>query len=305
MATPKGKKGPKARPKRPTPVPRLRLDDSAARYARLLADPCNGDLVNAPFGDGYGGMVARFENEYNVGIQPTETAAAIFFNPTSGAVSISNTLLVDGTSIITPVTLPATALPGRNFLDANASQFRALAACMQIYWPGSELARQGMVSLGRFPAEVQDDTGLFVSRLRTASNYSKRMPDDCFEIIWRPSEVDMIPRQTTGGVGVVNGGTCLVGTASGLPPGIGIRVRIVVVYEWMPDPLSGFKTTVVKPTQPTTLATVLSRLDATGDWMAGTAHRAGRAISSLYHGVGSIVNVTNGARRMGAAMLGM
>lgn len=286
------------------PRPRgMSLSDAGARYARLLADPCNGDLVHGPFGDGLGGMVARFEKEYVINNSATDTAAFIAWIPSTGAVLINNAPLTSSTDVITTVNLLNSSWPGYDFLFANASHARPLAACMQIYWPGSELNRQGIVSLGRQPAEFTNDANLSVERLRAQANYIKRMPNDVFEIVWRPTEVDLIGREWVSSPGAAAGATALVGTATSIPPSTGIRIRLVGVYEWLPDPASGFKNTIVRTPQPHRLADILAYLDRAGDWMSGTAHAAGRAISSLAGGVGSIMALGNGANRLGRAML--
>lgn len=306
MAKSKAKAVPKARPVQRQPG-RLALGDAGARYAKLLADPCSADLCNGPFGDGFGGLVARFEKEYVVNNSATDVAAFVGFTPATGVVAISTTPITDATAAITPVGLVPAANPGYLFLSSNASAVRPLAACMQIYWPGSELNRQGIVSLGRHNAEVYNDAGLSVDSLRTQANYVKRMPADVFEIVWRPTERDLmgtewgptIPSLTTTNF------TTLIGTATGIPVSTGMRVRIVAVYEWMPDPASGFKNVIVKSVQPHRLADILAALDRAGDWMSGTAHSAGRAISSLAGGVASIMSLGNGANRIGRALLGV
>jgi hypothetical protein len=297
-------------------VPRpLGLNLDAARYARLLADPCNGDLVSGPFGDGSGGMVARFEQEYLVQAGSGSTALAFAFNPALGNwCSTSTVTMGDATNIVWTTNASVALAPGYTFLQANASSYRPLAACMQVYWTGTELNRQGMVSLGRFSNEVLDDTTLSVGLVRAASSYVERTPASMMEMIWRPQEFDTLFRNpaSTGLPSPAQGGsanantTCMVATGSGLPADAPLRIRVVVVYEWMPDPLSGFRTTVpIRGVAPTRLGDILAALDRTGDWMSGTAHSAGKALSSLAHGVASIASLTNGAGRLGARLLGM
>lgn len=308
MAKNKAKKRASKPSKVPRPTGGLRLHDAAVRYANLLADPCNGDLVPGPFGDGYGGMVARFEKEYIINNSSTDTAAAFVFNPFSGLVAWQTTPMVDDTN---PVawTVPAGSIshPGNSFLTANASWNRCLAACVQVYYPGSELSRAGVVSLGQYPAEVVNDTAA-VATFRQMANYVVRTPSDCAEIVWRPNHADLLGREPIPLPSVLSNmagtnTTSLVVTAAGLPVTTGIRIRVVAVYEWMPDPLAGFKNTVVRNPNPVTLGQVLSYLDRTGDWMAGTARAAGKAVSSLAHGVASIYQLGNGASRIGRALL--
>lgn len=288
----------------------LDLDGSAARYAKLLADPCNGDLVPGPFGDGNGGMVCRFEKEYVINNSATDTCSVFAFSPMAGLVAWQTTPIVADTDTITLFASTTSSLhPGHTFLAANAGWQRCIAACVQVYYPGSELSRAGVVSLGRYPAEVINDTTSSVSALRTQANYVLRTPADMAEIVWRPTEADLLGREpfqsaaiTTGNM-VGTNNTCIVVTGAGLPVNTGLRIRVVAVYEWQPDPLSGFKATITRNPNPVRLADVLARLDAAGDWMAGTAKGAGRAIASLAHGVASMYQLGNGAARIGRALL--
>jgi hypothetical protein len=196
-------------------------------------------------------MVARFEKEYIINNSSTDTAAAFVFNPFSGLVAWQTTPMVDDTN---PVawTVPAGSIshPGNSFLTANASWNRCLAACVQVYYPGSELSRAGVVSLGQYPAEVVNDTAA-VATFRQMANYVVRTPSDCAEIVWRPNHADLLGREPIPLPSVLSNmagtnTTSLVVTAAGLPVTTGIRIRVVAVYEWMPDPLAGFKNTVVR-----------------------------------------------------------
>lgn len=283
---------------------------AAAAYARLLADPCNGDLVPGPFGDGTGGMVARFEQEYLIQAGVGSTALAWLFSPARANWAATTTGTIGDSTVITMTnnTAPSQS-PGFNFFASNASQIRPLSCCAQVYWTGSELNRQGIVSLGRVPAEVVNDSNVTVSQLRSMSQYVERTPAGMSEIVWRPTEWDQMftePAATTPNTLAESRATALLITGSGLPADQPLRIRVVVVYEWVPDPLSGFRTTTSKiAEQPVRLADVLARLDAAGDWMTGHARMAGRAISSVTAGVGSILSLGNGAARLGARLLGV
>lgn len=315
MAKSKAKKQNKvARPRQSsTPrVPRplaMKFNDAGRRYANLLADPCNGDLVPGPFGDGSGGMVGRFEREFLIVGGAGSTACAFAYSPRA-----NNFCFATGTSITDTSTITwtnnsdASVPPGLQFMQANASSVRPLACCMQVYWTGSELNRQGVVSLARMPAEVVDDTTLTVARLRSASQYSERTPDTYSEIIWRPQEQDQyftsIHPTVVSSPGGGSQNTVLVMTGAYLPVDTPLRIRVVVVFEWIPDPLSGFKVTTGRmPTPPTRLGDVLAFLDRTGDWMAGTANSAARAISKVGAGVGGLMSLGRGVGRLGTALL--
>lgn len=303
------RKAQKAKPKRVPRGPSLQFNDAAIRYAKLLADPCNGDLVPGPFGDGTGGMVARFEREYAFGGDPTSTAAAFAFCPAFCNISVSaGAGNNDGSSFTWASNTDPLYPPGFTYLRDNAASLRPLSCCIQLSWVGKEFDRQGVVSLGRFPAEILGDTTT-TSRLRTCSQYAERMPATMSEIVWRPQEQDLYfgnrtenaPLNSAGGVQ----NTVLVATVSSIPPGASIRLRLVVVYEWIPDPLSGLKvTTSLGGSKPTRLGDILAMLDRTGDWMAGTATAAARAISSIGAGVGNVMSLGRGAARIGTSLLG-
>lgn len=289
----------------------FRMDGAAAKYAALLADPCNGDLVPGPFGDGNGGLVCRFEKEYILNNSATDTCSVFLFNPATGLVAWQTTPIASDTDTLTlTATATSSIHPGHPFLVANAGWFRPVAACVQVYYPGSELSRAGVVSLGRYPSEVVNDTTMTVSALRTQANYVARTPADMAEIVWRPVEADLFGREPVATASISASSawaaatTSLVATGAGLPVNTGLRYRVVAVYEWQPDPLSGFKANIVRNPNPVRLADILARLDATGDWMAGTARGAGKALSSLAHGVASMYQFGNGAVRIGRALLG-
>jgi len=249
-------------------------------------------------------MVSRFEREYVINNSATDANAFFAFTPALGTCYISSGPITDETAALNPVVLPAASNPGYTFLQPNSSHIRPLACCVQVYWPGSELNRQGVVSLGRHATEVVNDTAS-VSALRAQANYIMRMPNDRAEMVWRPTEFDLRGQEWSASPSVnpLVGTTSIVVTATSIPPSTGVRIRVVAVYEWMPDPSSGFKNVVVRTPTPHRVADIIAFLDRTGDWMAGTAHSAGRALSSLAGGVASIMSLTNGAQRLGRAMI--
>lgn len=308
----------KAKPNKTTrtqPKPRvqrpigMQFNESARKYAALLADPCNGDLVTGPFGDGSGGMVGRFEREFFIVGGAGSTACAFAYSPHANNFAFaSGAAITDTTTITWTNNTDATVPPGFSFMQSNAASVRPLACCMQVYWTGTELNRQGVVSVGRMPAEVFDDTTLTVARIRTASQYTERTPDTYSEIVWRPQEQDTYFTRVTGsGPSAITSfaqSTALVMTGAYLPADTPLRVRVVVVYEWIPDPMSGFKVTTGRyADKPTRLGEILAFLDRTGDWMSGTAHSAARAISKVGAGVGGLMSLGRGVNRIGTALL--
>jgi len=282
----------------------LSMDRASLDYAALLADPCNGPLVSGPFGDGSGGVVSRFERDIVINNTGTDVGAALVFVPGTATVQISNAPITSDTGTITFTTTTSGDMPGYNFLSTNAGQFRCLAACVQVYWPGSELNRQGIVSLGQFPADIVTDAVVSTSDIRTASPYVERMPDGMAELKWRPSAYETTWQRPAMIVDTSTDWdkyTALAVTASGIPVSTGMRVRMVAVYEWIPKPGTNSGLTTIHRTTVKTgsLSTIIAALDRTGDWMYSGAMKAGHALASMARGVGAITSVVNGAQRLG------
>lgn len=280
------------------------MDEASHRYAQLLADPCNGPLVSGPFGDGSSGMVSRFERDIVINNTATDVGAALVFVPGLASVQTSSAPITSDTATITFANIAPGDTPGRVFLNTNAGSYRCLAACMQVYWPGSELNRQGIVSMGQFPADVVTDAVVATTDLRSASTYVERMPEGMVEIVWRPSAYettwqrgDIVTDSSTDW----DKYTALVASAAGIPVSTGIRVRLVAVYEWIPKPGTGLGlvSLVRNPVHKGSLANVIDFLDRTGDWMYNGAYKAGHALASMARGVGAIASLTNGATRLG------
>nr|WRQ65487.1 hypothetical protein [Tolivirales sp.] len=295
-----------ARVPRPVGTPRFNLPAAATAYAKLLADPCNASLVAAPIGDGGGSLVVRMETDFLTGQGAGATATAIMWAPSMPGCYYTNVSLpTDGTAFTWQTATPTNAfIPGIDFLNNNAGQFRCISGCMQVYWPGSELNRQGIISMSRVGAELPATNT--VTAYRSTAQYIERTPEGFAEIVWRPNDADLLfsePGAEDSASATGQKRSALVVTAAGLPAATGIRVRIVACYEYIPKVSSGLKLSSRGHYGGITLGSVLNTLDRTGDWMYNTAHQTGRALSSIAGGVGGILSVGAGASRLGALML--
>jgi hypothetical protein len=294
-------------------VPRgLGLTADERTYAALVADPCRGPLVSGPFGDGSGGFVTRFEKDFLLDATATSVASALVFVPGEPNTYFTTTPITDPAASITWANNTNLA-PGSSYLLTSSTQFRCIAACLQVYWPGSELNRQGIVSVAQLPADIVQDGVCSVDEIRSASPYVERMPEGCVEIKWRPTEYDTMWGQVqveseSAGSGAFTGKkSALVASIAGLPVSTGVRYRIVAVYEWKPRTSAGLGLMVPdghSQVKTGTLNNVIRFLDSTGDWMYEGAHKAGMAISKFASGVGAIASLTNGVGRLGRIMLG-
>lgn len=253
-------------------------------------------------------MVARFERDFIVGAEVDANAFAWGFVPSDPRTWGPFAKITTGDSGVMQWAdgFYTAQTPGRQFLVDGAQAFRAISACMQVYWPGKEIDRAGIISLARVNADVFT-FNTTVAELRSNAHYVERMPAGMAEIVWRPNETDLQFTEVEGSRADTAIGKRLSGlmvTAAGYPANSGgVRIRVVVVYEWIPKQTLGFKLGTSSGSTGVTLGSVLHALDATGDWMYRASHAAGRAMSSLAAGVGGILSVGNGARRLGRAML--
>lgn len=233
---PKGKKK-----KTVVRIPRPVRGSRTTEYVQLLMNPCTGPLVHAP-GATEGGQVMRFENDIIIGNGGTEVGGV--FNWTPGALNASASSggqgFIDAVyAAAGPAVLPGsrTYSPGRAFLLANASSYRCIAACVQVFWPGSEVNRAGIV------AGAQGTYGLFSSgatctpsSIRAICPVVERMPSDHIELKWAPNYADGLFRNPSSTNAPEDGHASILFSWEGIPVSTGIRVRLVAVYEWRAYP---------------------------------------------------------------------
>lgn len=220
---------------------------SMRKYVELLNDPCTGPLVHAP-GSTAGGMITRFEADYIVGEGAGITAGFMAFTP--GAINnasgtshpgngyIGAVATSDSVGTTTFINSPGFYVPGYTYLQTNASSYRCIAMCVQMYWPGSELNRAGIISAcqatyGTFKQDTAG-SGPSVATYRSLSPVVERMPTDHFEAKWAPSFTDGLFRNPLSPQEPEAGHTSLLVTWGGLPAATGVRLRVVAVYEWNP-----------------------------------------------------------------------
>jgi hypothetical protein len=288
-------------------VPRgVNLDKAALDYAKLLTDPCNGPLVTGPFGDGGGGIVSRFESDFLVDAGGTETGAFYAFVPGTNTAFGTSIPIANDATAFSPVFV-AGFTPGYTFLSANASQFRCLSACVQVYWPGTEFNRSGVISLTNAPAGLVSSTSvLSTATLRATSEYVERTPVTVSEIVWRPNNYDLtwIEPQTELAANFDKHNALIV-SGAGMAIGNGLRCRVVGVYEWMPLTGNGIVQSQNRGQQSSnTFQDVIQYVDKFGDWMYHGALDVAHAASSLYSGFKAVSHVAYGTAKMAAMFSG-
>lgn len=281
------------------PTKYLNLTPAERKYAHLVADPCNGPLSAGIFGDGSGGVISRFETDGIMGDVAPTTASALVFVPaaaagwTSGKASDADPPVWNGVT--------STLIPGKDFLNANAGQFRCLAACMRIYWPGTELNRQGIVSSLQTTADIVNNASASVGAIRASSTYVQRMPEDYTEIKWLPSEYELEMRApgVTAATQEFSRLSGLVVTTSGVPSATPIRWRMVAVYEWVPKVSTGLSSYNVSPSVPVgSFQRVTQALTSMGNWAYVSSHQAAQALSSVLAGANAVSGLASGVARL-------
>jgi hypothetical protein len=253
------------------------LDVWGRAYANLVRNPCYGRLVPPAYSGSAGGILTRFETDFIVNAQAADTGAFIAFTPgilgtaatTYGTVmGATGTILSDSATIV-PQALP-TRQPGVG-LTASMAAARCVSACIQVSFMGSELQRAGICSVGQLT--YQDLNGTFsLATLRSLSETVVKIPDGELELKLRPTAESetFYPVNAVANTNLAAQPT-LVATMSGIPGSAGMRVRVVAVYEWLPQNSSGVVASSSNTSQTAnTLNQVVHALDRAAPGWAAT-----------------------------------
>lgn len=291
-----------------TPV----LDTAAARYAKLIADPCNAPLTTTIWPGSTGSFVGRFEQDFITGAGLNSIGGCVVYCPGVNQVWIEGATVTADTNgfVLAPQAIVAYSPGGAFLIPPNVGSFRPVAACMQVMFVGTELNRSGVVSCGVIRSETilnnistgggGGNVNTTLAQLRTLSQHTERTPQEMCEITWRPGPGDMESYSTVvSSLVAVDGRSSLLATFSGLPITTGVRVRIVTVFEWTPAANSGMVSTVETPKSTNTLNDVLMALDKAGgsNWFINAYKKA----APYARAVGS--GIMYGAKMLGPALL--
>lgn len=203
------------------------------------------------------------------------TAGGIIWVP-GAKVAIGASRTTD--AITTPSFSQLTSGIAGEFLNTQSTSYRCLSACMQVSWPGSELNRQGIVSLGVVPSSLLTQLSpttlggqaspASIGQLRTASQFVGRMPDTKYECKWKPgpgddndfdySAYNQNPSSTPS---LTMNRNAILMSVAGLPDGVGVRIRTVAVYEYTPVATAGLVNTVHTTRSANTTQDVVREVD--------------------------------------------
>lgn len=276
MAKEKPKQQKRALKPKPKPRPvKAGLDPYATAYAKLVANPCHAQLTKGIGTGSAASVVMRFEADQLAFTGGTVNGGTLFWVPGS-ATGFSAGATADSSALTMAVDTSFCA--GRQFLDSSCSAARCIAACMQVYYPGSELNRSGIVALGvmpvgsltgALPATYGGSGGLATnSQYRPMCQFSERTPETMMEITWRPGSGDegMVDRvglaaNLTSFPVALKGSNGILLNATGLAAGVGLRIRTVAVYELEFNAGNGLVNTVETSRSANSVNDVLRTLD--------------------------------------------
>lgn len=281
-------------------VPRVNmltmLDAGARAWAKLLDDPCAANLVYPCYPTGTGGSVLmRFETDNLYYTGATETAGMFLVCPGALQGFTNNVPQTSDTAPGSPLGAFLTQVPGYSFIHANANSFRAVAGCMQIMYPGTELNRSGIVGVGItdgavFSRNIATANGggninLSAGELRTMCQHVERMPTGVVEIKWFPGNKDQQPESTQGNdlnsTDEIGGRNTMFASVSGFPVSTGVRIRTVCVYEISFGAGAGQVTGAHAPPSINTPAQVVKAMSTRDPlWYIESAVKAGKAIGT-------------------------
>lgn len=289
------------------------LDPAARDWAQLIRDPCNARLTNTIWPGTAGSFVGRFESDFIIFNGATDTAGVYVFVP-GGNVAYNFSAANDSTA--SPL-FSSTATPGSSFIASAASNVRCVASCMQVSFPGTELNRAGIVSLGVAPlgtftnnvatAAGGGNVGLTISNVRTLCQHTERTPQTMAECNWMPGPGDAKWSEVNSAAGVASildnnsDRNAIIMSVAGLPAATGIRIRMVSVLEWTPKAAQGLVATIETPKSSNDINDVLRALPkAFGThWFIN----AFKTAAPYLRAAGSVINY--GSKMLGPALMAL
>ena len=188
-----------------------RLDSDALAHARLLIDPTNAKVSYPVYGGGQGGQLLRFTQSFTTS-SANGQLGFVMLPACGGGQYFTTTTATSGVGS----TFTGAASAGQIFLKANASDYRCVAACIEVTYTGGEALRQGIIGF----AHGQGTFGILpggtgaalpnIDLMLGLCEHQQRVPNSSLKIVWRPSVGDElyenpnVDRYVAGGVAGVN-----------------------------------------------------------------------------------------------------
>lgn len=217
--------------------PRVALGPHGMAYAQLLMDPCNAPMAHPVYGGVEAGYLFRASSFTTIGTGTGETAGLVHWTP--GAIGTGANEFIIGFAAghsTTLTTIGNNGAPGRDFLLANASVYRCVAACLQISYPGTEANRAGRVHYGHGSGNNLDaGASTTVAAFSQLLPSWERTPVSTIDVVWKPHPGDQHWLDPSGDHSFAKDqrGSVDASFQQVVATG-GMTFRLTAVYEWMP-----------------------------------------------------------------------
>lgn len=249
------------------------LDAGAMTYMRMLKSPFSAIMINPLYGGITNGTMIRVVQEVLIGATTNCVQGGIIWIPGNAGKSTYAAESVAGQGLT--FTEYGNGGPDTDTGVVNYGDLRCCAASMEVSWLGTELNRCGFLAAGATSggnvANMLANNGLPAISYANAAPYTIRIPDKSVSFAWRPSDGDVLyndPQiKPTFSTQLSNSRGAMMLVVQGMTPGVGVRVRLVAVYECLPSYQQGISG-MPGTTNPSrnTMADVMKELDKT-DWM--------------------------------------
>lgn len=291
----KKNKGRNTRPKPKAKALTSGLDAAAKAYAQLLSDPCYAPIVHPVSEVSNSGFLVRVKGFVTAGGNAGAVDSITQFTPGNWATEsvFAGSMWAFGYSTTFNGSLGvASGSPGPAFLQGSGvvGAYRPVAGCLKVHYLGSELNRQGRVSIGLLPSQAASTgSGLFTApSYVTQCQKTSRLGDEVHEIKFVPlSSTDHMFTTIAGSANPTTNVTSMVVVVQNAPAG-SVQIGYDFVYEWVPEPSSGLSTSLEATKSSNSASDVINVLQrAYGSLEKFATSDSGRAIAS---GLGRMVS---------------
>lgn len=285
-----------ARRRRPRPALVGFENSRVYDHTNMVLDPCNAKIAPTAY-RGMDGFVQRFARNQTVNTGTDQCFISIYY-PQYNGIFTSN--VPTGATVIPPVVF-GTAGPGQSYLLTNSDAQRAVGACVDINYTGTELNRQGMLYMGSVKCSLFS-AATTIDQLTTLLGHPQRVPDGKSSVKWIPSPIDE-EYWLTGPTSPDNSGdrNAIVVIGTGFTSASPFQLVTTLIAEWQPN--AGIGIASNNPNShdtPGGLEHVRNNLQRAGTWWVTAAH----TLEAGYQTAKSVYRATRGVRA-GLAMLTM
>lgn len=250
-----------------------RLDDAATKWLRLIRDPCGADLTvpcYAGTGEGY-----LIRSKDIISIPATAVDGLYEFTPSA---NYTTNLRYGWSDTVGGALGTASAINVCSFLASTVvGRFRPAAACIKVFYIGTELERKGQVGLN-LSAGSTLLTGELINTsapgVLPSCGLVERTPAKIMEVKWAPTEQDShwIPSTDESYPLSPQAGNSLTVAFSGVPAG-SLRLEVTTVWEWQPaeELTAGLVTSAKGPASRNHINEILYALGEIGKFAYGYA----------------------------------